>query len=923
MARRKTQTDTQAVQGASIAYLEGSGERGAKARPFSHEAAVQRFEGWVYSAATINANAVASVPMRLYVRKRAGRKCLWDTRPVSRARKAYLKGDGKHQPDASTMRKAMTMGDFEEVVEAHPLTTLLQNVNPWLNGFDFTVLRILWGELTGNAYALLIHGAGKSAPPTELWPLPPQWTWVVPSRMNWIEGYLYGRETASRKKFEPSEVIHFKRPNPKDLFYGMGKVEGAWPVVSLNEANHAMDLATADNMGRPDYLVIVKGAQSDQLTRLDAQIKTQLKGTKKSGRWLSVGGETEIRPLQWPPKELIGRDDVVEEIAAVFGVPVSMLKANDPNLASAKVGYGMWREGTILPLCRMDEQVLNQNLVPLFDDNLMLAYDNPVPSDEANEREDTRALVGGGIVAANERRMELGYPPVDDPMADKLLVNGQPLGGYAPLPSAGPVVNVNNPAVPEAPAKPDTVPVTGQDLQTTEATVLNSAQISAAKDIVLAVVAGDLPRDAGIGMLQTFFNLQPENAEQIMGSAGKPGVATTPNPNPKEADDATGTSGEDSDGGADPADSGAGDADVGKAVGGAGAGGEVAEGSAAKGTGEGEARPSKESGMAVEEIVIPFTEIFALDGGEAAANIDKIHIDRMWNRIHAISHKALMLGMATLADCCPHHKGDADDTVRDDERETPIMRFTREMAAVFAKQRDAVATAIAGEKAITKGISQNELADILGEFNAELDAIIRPYLDQTTQAGGKAGDAKLTQAGKPPGPDSYDPFDVHNPRVSEYLDKYSVRLRGEIQGYSGEAIAKYVARSIEAGNAPSETARGLREDASAAGGSMSPNRAEMIARTESARGFVEGERMSWQESGVVTGKKWMLAADACPFCTAAAAQFNDKSTPLDQPFYRKGSTLTAADGSVMNLDYSDVQGPPLHPNDRCDLEPIL
>ena len=33
-----------------------------------------------------------------------------------------------------------------------------------------------------------------------------------------------------------------------------------------------------------------------------------------------------------------------EEIAAIFGVPVSMLKANDPNLASATAGYAMWRE---------------------------------------------------------------------------------------------------------------------------------------------------------------------------------------------------------------------------------------------------------------------------------------------------------------------------------------------------------------------------------------------------------------------------------------------------------------------------------------------------------------------------------------------------------------------------------------------------
>jgi hypothetical protein len=64
--------------------------------------------------------------------------------------------------------------------------------------------------------------------------------------------------------------------------------------------------------------------------------------------------------------------------------------------------------------------------------------------------------------------------------------------------------------------------------------VLNGAQISAAKDIVIAVTKGELPRATGIEMLQAFFNISPSDAERIMGEAGT-GVATTPNPNPSTA----------------------------------------------------------------------------------------------------------------------------------------------------------------------------------------------------------------------------------------------------------------------------------------------------------------------------------------------------------------------------------------------------
>lgn len=60
-----------------------------------------------------------------------------------------------------------------------------------------------------------------------------------------------------------------------------------------------------------------------------------------------------------------------------------------------------------------------------------------------------------------------------------------------------------------------------QEIQTTTDTVLNGAQVSAATDIVKSVAAGELPRDAGVAMIQMFFNLTKDKAEMIMGSAGK------------------------------------------------------------------------------------------------------------------------------------------------------------------------------------------------------------------------------------------------------------------------------------------------------------------------------------------------------------------------------------------------------------------
>ena len=110
-----------------------------------------------------------------------------------------------------------------------------------------------------------------------------------------------------------------------------------------------------------------------------------------------------------------------------------MLKANDPNLASARAGFAQWRESTILPLLRMDEDVLNQVLLPLFgiEDDAVLAYDNPVPGDKAFDLQQRQAAVSGGWMTLNEARKEQGMEPDDNPLADQLLFNGQPLGAAA------------------------------------------------------------------------------------------------------------------------------------------------------------------------------------------------------------------------------------------------------------------------------------------------------------------------------------------------------------------------------------------------------------------------------------------------------------------------------------------------------------
>jgi phage portal protein BeeE len=409
--------------------------------PFSRRLAVSCFRSWLYAAINLNAKQVAATPLRLYSRKggkNGASNKLFRTREVPTRRKAYLLGDTDHVPSTRTIAKMLDYGtDFEEVTESHPATELLRKVNPWMGGFDLLTLTIQFADLTGDWYWFPVPGPMG---PSELWVLPSQWVEIVPSRTDFIAGYLFGRNRAEAVKFTTDELLHGKFPNPNDVFYGLGSIEAGWGIVQKIFAMEQMDLATFQNMARPDYLISVKsGAKQKEIDAFADDLKSKLQGVKKAGHFAAVSGDVSVMPLSWPPKDIAGRDLTIEEASAITGVPVTILRANDPNLASAQIGYASWKEMTILPKCRSLEDFLNQQVLPLFgiEDEACFAFDDPVPRNRAEDRADAESELRTGRKTLNEMRVEHGMPAYPIAEADMPLVNNQPLGYIAPVQSFG------------------------------------------------------------------------------------------------------------------------------------------------------------------------------------------------------------------------------------------------------------------------------------------------------------------------------------------------------------------------------------------------------------------------------------------------------------------------------------------------------
>ena len=97
----------------------------------------------------------------------------------------------------------------------------------------------------------------------------------------------------------------------------------------------------------------------------------------------------------------------------------------------------------------------------------------------------------------------------------------------------------------------------------------------------------------------------------------------------------------------------------------------------------------------------------------------------------------------------------------------------------------------------------------------------------------------------------------------------------------------------------------------------------MIARTESARAYHEGQVDAWEQSGTVKRKHFLIAPGACQYCKAVEKRYGEgkKSLPIGEPMVKAGETIRGTAGGVMKVGMSSQAT--VHPNCRCDFIAVL
>lgn len=400
----------------------------------SYKELVKRYSSWVYTCASKNAISCAQIPLRLYAARPTRKtKALFPTRKVESKQLAYL---AKSPSTFNYVRKAE---EIEEVVE-HPFLDLLKSVNEFTNQFDLLELMFLFNELVGNAYWYIVRDTNLGVP-SEIWPLMSQYVRIIVDKKTFVARYEYVITESEKHLVDIENMVHFKHISPLDAYYGYGPLQAAVVAADLSTSMNLFETNLFANRARPDMALILPAEagtpNEDEIKRIEKKWYQKFRGVRKTGKLAVLTGGAELKPISLTPKEmsfLQGRKATREEIAAIFGVPQSLITTESVNRANAETGEYSYMKNTILPRTRRAEQKMNEKLLPMYDERLFCAFDNPVPEDKEHRLKEIETRLKAGMTSINEERQQDGMDEVDWGNEPIMPMNLRPLSTEQPTP---------------------------------------------------------------------------------------------------------------------------------------------------------------------------------------------------------------------------------------------------------------------------------------------------------------------------------------------------------------------------------------------------------------------------------------------------------------------------------------------------------
>ena len=354
----------------------------------------------------------AIVPMRLYAKTRPGKankdpfsdpsaKAIEDFTMKSMSCK-YLNGNIVVEKRLNAIREYPN----------HPMMKLLANPNPDMDGRTLRQLTTSWLDVVGDAFWAFDTDANGL--PTKIWPLPPHWVTETPSKYQPF--YRVNVGMVGVYDIPATNMLWFKDPSLENPYMrGVGHGQALSDELDADEAAAKHIGAFFFNDCLPPALISVKDADDDTLAHARAKFEGEHLGFEKAYRAAWTGGEIDIKRLDTSFNDMqlvqlrkFQRDIVIQ----TFGLSPEMLGILDnSNRATIFEARALFAENVLTPRLELIRSTL-QKFAALYDERLIVAFDDPMPSDEKHALDVAKAAPW--IPSTDEWRSMMNLPNMTD-----------------------------------------------------------------------------------------------------------------------------------------------------------------------------------------------------------------------------------------------------------------------------------------------------------------------------------------------------------------------------------------------------------------------------------------------------------------------------------------------------------------------------
>lgn len=364
------------------------------------------------------------------------------------------------------------------------LTDLIKMPNPYMDWTEFLEVTLIDFLLVGNGY--WVKWKPVDGKPTALYRMPPQFVRIVPDEYGPAK-YLYKLPMMKNEiSFDPSEVMHFRRTNPHDPYYGVGIVKGGARALDMELGLTSTAASYYENQALPTGVVQTdRRVPRDVFNKLKQQIQSFYGGSRNAGRLMVLEAGLKFTGVSPTAGDALFQEMGAwsrDRIFAMFNLNKSLLGIYDGGDGVPAIAdwQRLFDQKTMTPLLNKFAGAISRGLTePAWELEFKFDYEETQAPDDVINRANLLAKLPG--VKVHELRAAAGLPPsTGDEDTDNTVLNlpgpeldenGQ--GGWADQPLPGepgrPPIASNTRKFPNnSPAPGKGTKVAGKALQTVD-----------------------------------------------------------------------------------------------------------------------------------------------------------------------------------------------------------------------------------------------------------------------------------------------------------------------------------------------------------------------------------------------------------------------------------------------------------------------